>query len=599
MKRRLLFFVIALALIVQGAFAASDGDKPVHALPTFTVTFRANGGTLPASVPSSKSVTNGESYGELPTPARTGYAFDGWFTELDGGTRITAETTANLSANQALYAHWSGNRYDVNFDVGGGTLPASAPSSLSLTNGETYGELPTPTREGYLFQGWFAAPDGGTQIAASTVFNLADNQTLYAHWAPLSGVCGDNLTWTLDADSGVLTISGEGEMYNYWSDNRPTWFEHRNRILRVEIQEGVTSIGAIAFYYCSVLTEISIPASVTAMGYSPMGLCGSLSSIVVSDANPAYSSLDGVLYNKDKTILLRYPIGAQAETFEIPAGVTEIAGQSFIYSKLVSVTIPEGVTAITNQAFGYSGQLSSIWIPASVTRIEGWVFGGCGNLTDVWYGGTETQWKEINVSEENNAPLFSATMRYASDADTRTVAFDANGGSVSPSSLRVMNGAAYGELPAPVRDGCAFDGWFTAADGGTKITASTTVNLSDSQTLYAHWKKDAITYAVEDRDGKISPVTDISKVAPGSGLIVKVERESPPDDFKTASVFCALYDRNGVMVRVWVWDMDLSDPLNATVSGRIQIPENVALKEIRVFTLNENLVPLRAAGILD
>lgn len=110
--------------------------------------------------------------------------------------------------------------------------------------------------------------------------------------------------------------------------------------------------------------------------------------------------------------------------------------------------------------------------------------------------------------------------------------------------------------------------------------------------------KDAITYSVEDENGEASAVTDISQVAPGSELTVNVEMEAPSDDFKAASVFCAVYARNGKMVHWQVWKMDVSDPLNAAMSGKIRIPENVPVGEIRTFVLSENLVPLRAPAIL-
>ena len=98
------------------------------------------------------------------------------------------------------------------------------------------------------------------------------------------------------------------------------------------------------------------------------------------------------------------------------------------------------------------------------------------------------------------------------------------------------------------------------------------------------------------RDSFGNPVTSVSQAAPGSELTV--EPEAPEGDFTTASVFCAVYDRQGGMVRLQVWEVNLSDPLNVAMSGAIRIPENVEVGEIRVFVLSENLVPLRAAGIL-
>lgn len=141
---------------------------------TFTVTFNPNGGTTPTA---SKSVSYGSTYGNLPSPTRTGYTFLGWFTS--GGTQITSSTTVAITANQILYAHWQANSYTVTFNANGGVTPTG---SKSVTYGSTYGTLPTPTRAGYKFLGWFDDVEGGTQITSSTTVSITAAQTLYAHW---------------------------------------------------------------------------------------------------------------------------------------------------------------------------------------------------------------------------------------------------------------------------------------------------------------------------------------------------------------------------------------------------------------------------------
>ena len=218
----------------------------------------------------------------------------------------------------------------------------------------------------------------------------------------------------------------------------------------------------------------------------------------------------------------------------------------------------------------------------------GYAFDGWFDATD---GGTQvTASTTVNLSA--NQELYARWTPFRN-----TVTFDANGGSVSPSGKEVTNGGVYGALPTPDRPGYVFDGWYTAIDGGTQVTAVNAVMLSGAQTLYAHWRRDAVTYSMANANGETSAVTDISQVAPGSELVVEIT-ETPSDDFRTASVFCAVYDRSGMMIRLQVWEMDVSDPLNIAMSGRIRIPENVSVGEIRVFVLSENLVPLRAAGIL-
>lgn len=218
----------------------------------YTVFYDANGGTV---LTAKETVTNGNVYGMLPTPIRDGYIFEGWYTSRDGGSRVTADTVVNLTADQTLYAHWTNQPYTVSFDANDGDVRTSG---MTVTNGSTYGSLPTPTRDGYTFEGWYTSRNGGSKVTADTTVNLISDQTLYAHW--------------------------------------------------------------------------------------------------------------------------------------------------------------------TNQPY--------------------------------------------------------------------TVNFDANGGDVHTSSMTVANGGTYGSLPTPIRDGYIFEGWYTSLDDGRLITSGTIVNLTDNQTLYAHWKKD-------------------------------------------------------------------------------------------------------------
>ena len=86
---------------------------PIYIRTDWTVTFNANGGSVETST---KAVTRGSAYGDLPTPTRIGYNFDGWYTAASGGTKVTSSTTYALAANQTLYAHWTGIWYELGYD---------------------------------------------------------------------------------------------------------------------------------------------------------------------------------------------------------------------------------------------------------------------------------------------------------------------------------------------------------------------------------------------------------------------------------------------------------------------------------------------------
>lgn len=144
------------------------------------VTLDANGGSCTVT---QIAVANGEPYGDLPAAIRSGYAFVGWYTAKSGGVQVTGDTIVTNSAPHTLYAIWTvRSELAVHFDGNGGRVK-SKDASRTLMTGDTYGELPTPLREGYDFDGWYTAPGGGSYISASSVFMGSQDQTLYAHWA--------------------------------------------------------------------------------------------------------------------------------------------------------------------------------------------------------------------------------------------------------------------------------------------------------------------------------------------------------------------------------------------------------------------------------
>jgi predicted lipoprotein with Yx(FWY)xxD motif len=141
---------------------------------------------------------------------------------------------------------------------------------------------------------------------------------------------------------------------------------------------GITEVRAYAFYD-SKIRSVEIPASVTVIVHSAREGASfdipTLTTISVDQGNPAFSSRDGVLFDKAGKILYTYPRGKAEVRYSIPAGVTAIGRQAFSESQLSSVSIPAGVTAIGGWAFSES-QLSSVSIPASVTAIGDYAFSG-------------------------------------------------------------------------------------------------------------------------------------------------------------------------------------------------------------------------------
>ena len=139
--------------------------------PSNTVTFNPTGGTV--SRPE-KYVDTGDEVGELPIPTRTGYKFDGWYTLEEGGEQVTEQTIVNGDID--CYAHWIELK-TVTFHVNGGT---SSENIRYIDAGEEVGELPTATRSGYEFDGWYTDPNEGVKVDEHLVIN--SNTDLYAYW---------------------------------------------------------------------------------------------------------------------------------------------------------------------------------------------------------------------------------------------------------------------------------------------------------------------------------------------------------------------------------------------------------------------------------
>ena len=159
------------------------------------MTFNANGG----SVSTTSTTTKDGKLESLPTPTRGGYDFLGWYTEKDGGEKVTTDTF--FTENSTIYAHWqkqAAQEYTVTFDANGGSVN---PSSATTKDGKLE-SLPTPTRGGYDFLGWYTEKDGGEKVITDTVFTK--DTTIYAHWQKQAA---QEYTVTFNANGGSVSTT--------------------------------------------------------------------------------------------------------------------------------------------------------------------------------------------------------------------------------------------------------------------------------------------------------------------------------------------------------------------------------------------------------
>ncbi len=155
---------------LPGADSGSVALYAVWKVKTYQVTLNAGEGSC---TPTEITVTYDSEYGTLPTPTRTGYTFDGWYYN---GSKITSTTTVSVASNHTLTAKWTAKTYTVTLNAGEGSC---TPTEITVTYDSAYGTLPTPTRTGYEFLGWYY---NGSKIEASTIVSVTSNHTFTAEW---------------------------------------------------------------------------------------------------------------------------------------------------------------------------------------------------------------------------------------------------------------------------------------------------------------------------------------------------------------------------------------------------------------------------------
>ena len=167
----------------------------------------------------------------------------------------------------------------------------------------------------------------------------------------ISGSCGESTSWQLDLDSGLLTISGSGEINDY------PWSKLKNKIYTITIQNGVTAIGNNAFSGCELLTDVVIADSVKSIGNSAFSSCIHLENIQISSLSEISSIAPFAFYKC-----------GSLQSFSIPDGVRKIESWTFFRCKsLTDIDIPDSVLIIDSFAFSGCTNLSYVSIPKKAT----------------------------------------------------------------------------------------------------------------------------------------------------------------------------------------------------------------------------------------
>lgn len=181
-----------------------------------TITLDPRSGTL--SERSIKAEYDKE-YGTLPTPERKGYTFEGWYTSASGGDRVTEFSVCKDEKDATLYARWANQQFNVYFNSNGGSCSTN---NKTVTYNISYGDLPSATRTGYTFAGWYTECSGGRNVNQNTTYTDINDTTLYAHWNK------NSYTVTFDANGGSCSTGRITVKYDdsYGGLPTPSYFRH-------------------------------------------------------------------------------------------------------------------------------------------------------------------------------------------------------------------------------------------------------------------------------------------------------------------------------------------------------------------------------------
>ena len=419
----------------------------------------------------------------LPTPSKTGYTFDGWYTQSSGGTKVS--NTYTPAGNVTLYAHWTNVNYTLTINPNGGIWNNTTSNSTKTGTTNSKLSIANPTPKGYTVS---FNSNGGNNV------NSITSQRTFTNWSlsgpgSMSGTTytfgAGNATLTANYNNGSITlpsVSKAGHKFKGWYSNGCSGTFIGNAGESYTPTSNVT-LKACYSYYAYILDVY--PNGGTWNGTTEKTRIEPL-------ANPKPS----IYGNTDYT-------GKIGSTIDIPNPIPP-SGYTVSFntnggSSISSITSTKSFNGWNNSSPGTfsgttytygegSGYITANYKNNSVNLPKptksGYTFGG-------WYTASSGGTKVNNTY----TPTGNITLYAHWSANSYTLSFDANGcGTLGVSYVTATVGKTYGDaddgdgLPSiALTTGKKFDGWYTSSSGGNKITNSTTVTASsDNGTLYAH-----------------------------------------------------------------------------------------------------------------
>ena len=544
----------------------------------YTITFNAEQGNT--STPT-KEVTYGQNYGELLTPTRDGYIFDGWY---KGNTKITENDIVDITENTELTAKWLGATYTITFDAGeGATLDTQ---TKQVTNESTYGELPTPTKTGYTFVGWYDS--NNNKIESTTTVDIKENKTLTAQWQIMKS------TLTIDPNGG--TWEGSKDIQNFTQDYATT----KTISVPTQAPDGYTVVFDGNTGNCSTIQIIQTTTFSKWLKSNGTDLEGDTytfgteretltaqyigNNIVLPTPTKTGAKFKGwytsategtkagdagknYLPNENITLYAQWDEAEYTLTINPNGG--ELNGSSQLQTikgvynstkEIGTLIAPEGYTITLNNNDGTENtstlkqtQSFEKWTSANGIEINGtsYTFAPSDDtitasytrnqveLTDLSRNGYtfEGWYTSANGGEKITSPYMpqqDITLYAHWTANKYTITFNPGQGNTSTTSKEVTYDQNYGNLPTPTRDGYTFDGWY---NGTTKITESDKVDITENTELTAKWL--GATYTITFDAGEGATLDTQTKQVTNESTYGEL-----PTPTKTGYTFVGWYDSN-------------------------------------------------------
>lgn len=451
------------ATVADSEFEAylADGDVDfyllglnclLHVFPnyneSYTVTYESDYG----SAPSAKTVSIGTvlTNNQLQQLAYKGYDFNGWYI---GSKKIEAGFV--VTSNITLKAKWSPKSYSITYNLNGGENNSLNPDKYTYSeNEESVIKLENPTKDGFIFEGWYSTSSFSDEIITEIHRNIASEVHLYAKWEQVKfkvtadtlsnlnlSKCKYNTTIIVTGDiTENIIISLASKIETAKSDiyldlseaeglteikrfgnngTNDSDFANCEHLKSIVLPNCLETLGDYAFWNCYNLESVALPEGLTTIGNYVFVSCVNLKTLTIPDSVISFGSM------------IFYACKSLTE-FIIPKGMTEIPDSAFEYcTSLNSIVIPDYVTAIRGSAFdgctslksvsiadsvktiGYAAfrnclSLVRITIPETVTKIGSNCFSGCTNLTSITFENTST-WYYTSDFYYKNGTVCSVT----------------------------------------------------------------------------------------------------------------------------------------------------------------------------------------------